>query len=95
MPSGALTSTGWLKPRFQLERSDPGPGAVADADDLELLAEAVGDADDHVVDQAAREAVQGPGLALVVGALHHERVAVWRTVMVVRGSRVRECPWGP
>ena len=45
-----------------------GLGAVADADDLELLAEAVGDADDHVVDEAAGEAVQGAVVALVVGA---------------------------
>ena len=44
-----------------------GLGAVADADDLELLAEAVGDADDHVVDEAAGEAVEGAVVALVVG----------------------------
>src|SRR5690606_12670163 len=49
---------------------------VADAHDLELLAEALGDADHHVVDQRADEAVHGPGLALVVGALDHQLVAV-------------------
>ena len=47
-------------------------GAVADADDLELLAEAVGDTDDHVVDERAGEAVQRAALALVVGALDHQ-----------------------
>ena len=57
----------------QLEASLPWQrGAVADADDLELLAEAVGDADDHVVDQRADQAVQGPVLALVVGPLDEE-----------------------
>jgi hypothetical protein len=49
-----------------------GLGAVADADDLELLAEAVGDADDHVVDEAAGEAVQRTVLALVVGTLDEQ-----------------------
>ncbi len=53
-----------------------GLGAVADADDLELLREAVGDADDHVVDERAGEAVQGAVLALVVGALDDERAVV-------------------
>jgi hypothetical protein len=42
-------------------------GAVADADDVELLAEAVGDTDDHVVDEAAGQAVEGAVVALVVG----------------------------
>ena len=40
-------------------------GAVADALDLELLLEAVGDALDHVRDQAAGEPVQGAVLAAV------------------------------
>ena len=70
-------------------------GAVADADDLELLAEAVGDADDHVVDERAGEAVQRPVLALVVGALDEERAAV-----LAHGDRAgdvarRACPSGP
>src|SRR5262249_21365817 len=51
-------------------------GAVADADDLELLGEALGHPDDHVVDQRAGEAVQGPRLPLVAGPLAHERVGV-------------------
>ena len=53
-----------------------GRGPVADAHDVEVLAEPVGDADDHVVDQRAAQAVQGPVLPLVVGAFHHELVAV-------------------
>ena len=76
MPSGASTTTGWLKPS---ERSSffgaLGAGPVADADDVELLAEAVGHADDHVVDERADEAVQRPVLTLVVGALD-EQLAV-------------------
>ena len=83
MPSGALTMTGWLKPRARRSVFGAlGLGAVADADDLELLGEAVGDADDHVVDQRAGEAVQRAVLPLVVGPLDHERAARrWRTVM--------------
>jgi hypothetical protein len=45
-----------------------GDGPVTGAVDLEGLLVALRDADDHVVDEAARQAVQGPGLALVVGA---------------------------
>ena len=41
-------------------------GLVADADDLELLGVAVGDALDHVGDQAAGQAVQRAALPLVV-----------------------------
>src|SRR6266550_6392005 len=36
-----------------------GRGPVADADDLEVAGETVGDADDHVVDQGAGEPVEG------------------------------------
>src|SRR4051812_1103910 len=45
-----------------------GQDAVADADDLEPLLVAVGHADDHVVDEGAGQAVQGPADSLVVGA---------------------------
>ena len=44
-----------------------GGGAVADADDLELLGEALGHAGDHVGDQRPGETVQRTVLALVVG----------------------------
>ena len=53
-----------------------GLGAVADADDLELLGEAVGDTDDHVVHQRAGEAVQRAVLPLVVGPLDDAACAV-------------------
>ena len=77
MPSGASTLTGWLKPSASSSLFVAlGRGAVADADDVEVLAEAVGDTDDHVVDERAGQAVQGPVLALVVGALDEELVAV-------------------
>ena len=68
--------TGWLNPsaRRSLFGAD-GLGAVADADDLELLGEAVGDTDDHVVDQRAGQAVQRAVLALVVGPLDHDHLA--------------------
>jgi hypothetical protein len=46
--------------------------AVADADDVEVLAEALGDTDDHVVDERPRQPVERAVLALVVGALDHE-----------------------
>ena len=45
-------------------------GAVAHADDLQLLLVAVGDADDHVGEQRAREPVQAAVQPLVVGPLH-------------------------
>ena len=53
-----------------------GLGPVADADDLQLLAEAGRHADDHVVDEAAGEPVQAAVLPLVVGPLDEQRVAV-------------------
>ena len=53
-----------------------GRGAVADADDLELLGELVGDAFDHVGHERTDEAVQRPVGARVVGTLDEERVAV-------------------
>src|SRR5581483_10058514 len=44
-------------------------GLVADADDLQALGVAVGDALDHVGDQAAGQAVERPAEPLVVAAL--------------------------
>ena len=72
-----------------------GGGAVADADDLEVLAEAVGHADDHVVDERADEAVHGPVLALVVGALDEELVALLADGDLAGDVDARGCPWGP
>ena len=54
----------------ELERLARKLGAVADALDLEPLLVAVGDALDHVGDQAARQPVQRPVLAAVGGALN-------------------------
>src|SRR5688572_431069 len=53
-----------------------GGGAVADADDLELLDELLVDAHHHVVDERPDEAVEGPVLPFVVGTLHDQLVAV-------------------
>jgi hypothetical protein len=50
--------------------------AVADALDLEALLETIGDALDHVVDQAAGQAVEGPVLAAVGGPRDHERAVL-------------------
>ena len=71
-----------------------GGGAVADADDLQLLGEPLGDADDHVVDERPDQAVHGPVLALVVGPLDQQRPPSWRTVMAPGMSRSR-VPLGP
>src|SRR5262249_6329353 len=43
-------------------------------DDLELAGVPLRHADHHVVDERAREAVQGPVLALVVGPRHNELI---------------------
>ena len=77
MPSGASTMTGWEKPEGQLERGRAlGVGPVADADDLELLGEALGDPGHHVGDEGAGQAVQGPVPTLVVGPGHDQHVAL-------------------
>src|SRR5262245_16525286 len=61
----------------QLDRSrTPGGRPIAHAHDLELLGEALRDADDHVVDQGPHEPVHGAVHALVVGTLDHQRLAV-------------------
>jgi hypothetical protein len=51
----------------ELEVLALGLDTVAGAHDLDALGVALGDALDHVGDQGAGEAVQGAGLALVVG----------------------------
>ena len=73
MPSGAFDHDGVAEAEGEVEGVGAlGGGAVADADDLELLGEAVGHADDHVVDEGADQAVHGTGLALVVGPLDEQ-----------------------
>jgi hypothetical protein len=57
---------GWLNPERELQVAAPGLHPVADADDLQGLAVAVGDAGDHVGDQRARQSVQRAHRALVV-----------------------------
>ena len=80
----------------QVELVGPcGVGAVADADDLELLGEAVGDADDHVVHQRAGQAVQRAVLALVVGTLDEQLVAVLADGDRAGDVAARGCPSGP
>ena len=69
MPSGASTSTGWLKPSARSSVSGPGRWRGSRRRRSRAPWRTVGDADDHVVDQRAGQAVQGPALALVVGPL--------------------------
>ena len=75
MPAGRLDADGVAEAELQVEGARAlGRGAVADADDLEVLAESLGHADDHVVDERPEHAVEGTVLALVVGALDDEHV---------------------
>ena len=88
MPSGALTIDRVAEAEGEAQRVGAlRLGAVADADDLEFLLEAVGDADDHVVDEAAGEAVQGTVLALVVGTLDAVSVPPSLRTVIVAGDR--------
>src|SRR5215218_131710 len=62
---------------LQVDAARPrGGGAVADADDLQLLGEALRHARHHVGDQRTGETVQRAVLALVVGTTHEELVAL-------------------
>ena len=69
-------------------------GAVADALDLEPLLEAVGDALDHVRDQAAGEAVQRAVLAAVGRAATRISPSSCLTSMS-RATRSESSPFGP
>ena len=57
----------------ELQRLALEPGAIADALNLEPLLVAVGDARDHVGDQAAREPVEGAVLATIGRAVDGQR----------------------
>ena len=65
MPSGALIGDRMRVADLKLDVAALERGAVADALDLESLRVALGDAVDHVEDQAAREAVERAVLAAV------------------------------
>src|SRR4051794_13986676 len=67
-----------------------GLGAVTDADDLELPAEAIGDTDNHVVDQRARQPVQRAALAQIVGTFD-DQLTVVATNGDDFGQRAAEC----
>ena len=53
-----------------------GRGAIADTDDLELFAIAVGDADDHVGNERARQPMERTSLTLFVRALDEQLCTV-------------------
>ena len=76
MPSGRLDRDRVRVAERQLEGLALELGAVADALDLEALLEAVGDALDHVRDQAAGQPVQGAVLAAVGRALDGQGAVV-------------------
>ena len=71
-----------------------GLGPVADAHDLQLLAEAGGDAHHHVVDERAGEPVEAAALTLVVRSLDHDVPSSWRTEMAPGITR-ESVPLGP
>ena len=60
--------------------------SVTNAHNLKFLRETLGDADDHVVDEAASETVHGLRLVLIVRTLARERVALLRD-----GDVARDC----
>ena len=64
-PVGGLQLIGWENPSDSSSALPCALRAVADALDLQSLLEAVGDALDHVRDQAAGQAVQGAVLAAI------------------------------
>ena len=64
----------WLNPERELELGRTLSGCpVADPDDLEVLTEALGDADDHVVDERPRQTMKRTVGALVARTLDQER----------------------
>ena len=91
----ASWSIGLAKPTVSTTAFLSMRGLVADALDLELLLVALGDALDHVVDQAAGQAVQRPVLPLVVGPGDRDGLAGRRrTRPSCSGGRpTRACPW--
>ena len=78
----------------QLEVVALDAGAVADADDLETLLEAVGDALDHVGDERPREPVQRAVLAAVGRPLDRMTPSPTSTI-ISRGTRWVSSPLGP
>ena len=78
MPSRGVTVTECEKPTCELEVGALELRAVADALDLEVLLEALGDALDHVRDERARESVQRAVVAAVGRPRHVEDAVVLR-----------------
>ena len=95
IPSGACDRDRVRVAERQLQGLALELGAVADALDLEAPLEAVGDALDHVRDQAAREAVQGAVLAAVGRALDGQGAVVDRRPSCPRSTAWSSSPFGP
>ena len=70
-------------------------GAVADADDVELLLEALGDAGDGVGDEAARQAVELAQLAILAHRLRQQRAVFGCEDDARRQRPGAACPSGP
>ena len=66
MPSGGVIRTGWEIADVEDQRLAVHRGAITDALDFQVLGEALGHADDHVVEQRPGQTVQRAVLALVV-----------------------------
>ena len=90
IPSGRLDRDRVRVAERELERLALEPGAVADALDLEALLEAVGDALDHVRDQAAGQPVQGAVLAAVGRALDGQRCRRPASTFISRADRLAQ-----
>jgi hypothetical protein len=78
----------------ELQVAAPSGDSVADADDLEPLGVALGDALDHVGDERAGEPVEGAHLVLVVGPGHLQGAVVGAADLDRRRDGVRECALG-
>jgi hypothetical protein len=76
----------------ELQVAAPSGDAVADADDLEPLGVALGDALDHVGDERAGEPVEGAHLVLVVGPGHLQGAVVGAGDVDRRGQGVGQGP---
>ena len=95
MPAGRIDLDRVAVAQVELQLAADQLGAVADAGDLEALAEAVGHADDHVGEQRARQAVQLARALLVIGALDAQ-LAVLLDDRAARGAKSRSSlPLGP
>ena len=94
MPVGRVDLDRVAVAQVELELRAHELGAIADAGDLEALAVARGDADDHVVDQRPGQAVQLARALVVVGALDAQHAVLADEAQLGRDV-ARELALGP